>query len=320
MSSNQPQNLPASVKQRLLNLSRQSRVEFNVVLTRYALERFLYRLSVSRHRPQFVLKGALLFSVWSQELHRMTRDADFLSLRGPSLERLASEFRTICDAQVEPDAIHFLSDSVKAEEIRRQNVLGGIRITLTGMLGKAIIPLQIDVGFGDACVPPARMITYPVLLDFPAPRLRACAKETMIAEKFHAMVNLGMRNSRIKDYFDLLYLSRRFSFDGTSLAKALAAAFGRQKTPLPRQTPKGLSKEFSLDPGKKTQWKHFLIQARAVSLESDFGEVVESVRRFVMPAAKAAAGAELFSKEWPPGGPWRPREKSRAGISLRKQA
>jgi hypothetical protein len=179
MSPDQLTDLPASVKQRLLDLSRQTQVEFNVLLTKYALERFLYRLSVSRYRPQFILKGALLFGVWSREVQRTTRDADVLSLRPPSLERLTSDFREICEAQVEPDGINFLPDSIRAEEIRRQNIFGGIRITLTGMLGKAVIPLQIDVGFGDVCVPPARMISYPVLLDSPIPRLKACSRETI---------------------------------------------------------------------------------------------------------------------------------------------
>jgi len=277
------------------------------------LERFLYRLSVSRYRPQFILKGALLFGVWSQELQRPTRDADVLCLRAPSLERLMSDFREICEVPVKPDGIRFLPESVRAEEIRRQNIFGGIRITLTGMLGKAVIPLQIDVGFGDACVPPARTISYPVLLDSPVPRLKACARETMIAEKFHAAVSLGMRNSRMKDYFDILFLSKRFEFKGEELTAALTATFGRQKTPIPWRTPGGLSKDFAVDPLKKVQWNHFLVQANAAGLEKDFIKVVEAVRRFIMPSARAAARAKPFSQNWPPGGPWRSQEKDHDG-------
>ena len=306
-------NLPASVKQRLMNLSRKTQVEFNVLLTKYALERFLYRLSVSRSRLHFILKGALLFGVWSKELHRTTRDADVLSLQPPSLERLASDFRKICEVQAEPDGIRFLPESVQAREIRRQNIFGGIRITLKGVLGKATVPLQIDVGFGDACIPPAKMVRYPVLLDFPAPRLRAYARETMIAEKFHAAVDLGMRNSRMKDYFDIFYLSRKFGFRGEDLSQALIATFERQKTPIPWRTPRGLSTDFALDPTKGVQWNSFLIQTNAMTLEKNFAGVVESVRKFLMPAARAAARAESFDKLWPPGGPWRPREKDHDG-------
>ena len=306
MSVAHPANLPASVKQKLLNLARETQVEFNVLLTKFALERFLYRMSISRSRLHFVLKGAFLFGFWSKELHRTTRDAGFLNLQPPSLERLASDFREMCEAEAQPDGFRFLPESVQAREIRRQNTFGGIRITFIGMLGKAAVPLQIDVGFGDVCVPPAKIVRFPVLLEFPAPRLKAYARETMIAEKFHAAVELGMRNSRMKDYFDIYYLSQKFDFQGEELSQALAATFGRQKTSIPRQTPLGLSTEFSLDPMKRIQWTHFLIQTRAVNLEKDFAEVVESVRKFLMPAAGAAARRESFNKYWPPGGPWRP--------------
>ena len=313
MSVEQLTNLPASVKQRLLNLSRETRVEFNVLLTKYALERFLYRMSVSHSRPHFILKGALLFGVWSSELHRTTRDADVLSLQPPSLDRLASDFRKICEVQVKPDGIQFLPESVQAREIRRQNIFGGIRVNLIGMLGKASVPLQVDVGFGDPCIPPAKIVSFPVLLNFPAPRLRACSRETMIAEKFHAAVDLGMRNSRMKDYFDIFYLSQKFVFKGRYLSQALIATFERQRTPIPWRTPRGLSADFAMDPMKRAQWNSFLIQTNAITLEKNFAGIVESVRKFLMPAARAASRAESFDKLWPPGGPWRPREKDNGG-------
>jgi len=313
MNVDQLTNLPASVKQRLLNLSRQTQIEFNVLLTKYALERFLYRMSMSRSRSHFILKGALLFGAWTKELHRTTSDADLLNLQPPSLERLASVFQEICKIQVVPDGIHFLPESVQGQEIRRQNFFGGIRINLMGVLGKAKVPIQIDIGFGDACVPPARIISFPVLLDFPTPRLRACARETMIAEKFHAAVALGMGNSRMKDYFDIYYLSQKFDFKGENLSQALIATFDRQKTPIPERTPRGLSTDFAIEPMKRAQWNHFLIQKNVMSLEKDFSEVVESVRKFLMPAARAAAKGESFDKRWPSGGPWRPQEKNHDG-------
>jgi len=313
MSPDQLTNLPASVKQRLLNLSRLKNIEFNVLLTKYALERFLYRMGVSRYRPQFILKGALLFGVWSGELHRTTRDADVLSLRASSLEKLTEVFKKICETAVKPDGLEFLPESVHAEEIRRVNIFGGIRITLTGRLGKAVIPLQVDVGFGDACVPPPRIISYPVLLDSPAPRLRACARETMIAEKFQAMVNLGMRNSRMKDYFDIFFLSKKFAFDGKVLSAAIEATFGRPKTPIPWRIPSGLSDEFAVDPMKRTQWNSFLVQTDAMNLEKDFLEVVGAIGKFIMPPARAAARRKPFERKWSPGGPWRPKEKGHDG-------
>ncbi len=305
MSDARPMNLPASVKQRLLNLSRETQVEFNVLLTKYSLERFLYRMSVSRSRTHFILKGALLFGIWSRELHRTTRDADVLDLKPQSLKRLVLDFRKICEAEVEPDGICFLPESVHAQEIRRQNMFGGIRITLLGVMGKAKVPLQIDVGFGDACVPPAEFVNYPVLLDFPAPRLKAYTRETMIVEKFLAVVALGMRNSRMKDYFDIFFLSQKFSFKGKDLSEALIATFEKQKTPIPRRTPRGLSSDFALDPMKRVQWNSFLVQTNAKNIENDFVEVVESIRKFLIPAAAAAARSIPFEKHWSPGGPWK---------------
>jgi predicted nucleotidyltransferase component of viral defense system len=303
-----PTNLPASVKQRLLNLSKQKNVEFNILLTQYTLERLLYRISVSPHRDRFILKGALLFWVWIQELHRTTRDADFLDIEPSSMDRLSLDFREICDLKTEADGVQFLPESVRATEIRGHNAFKGIRVNLAGMLGKAKIPLQIDFGFGDACIPPPELIAFPVLLDFPAPRLNAYARETMIAEKFHAAVDLGMRNSRMKDYFDIFYLSQKFDFKGKDLSEALIATFERQRTPIPWRTPRGLSYNFAMDPIKKIQWNSFLIQTNAMFIDKNFAEVVESVCKFLMPAARKAARGERFDLFWPPGGPWRPED------------
>jgi hypothetical protein len=305
MSENRSKSLSASIKQRLLNLSRQSRIEFNTLLTEFALERFLYRMSVWRGRTHFVLKGALLFRIWSKELHRTTRDADVLVQPKTSLDRLTADFRNICKVKVEPDGIRFLSESVRAQEIRAQNVFGGVRITLKGIIGKARVPLQIDVGFGDVCVPPAKVVRFPALLDFPSPRLKAYARETMIAEKFLAIVVLGMRNSRMKDYFDIFFLSREFSFKGNDLVAALRATFERQRISIPGRVPLGLSAEFAADRDKRTQWRRFLIQTNAMDIENEFTKALEFIRKFLMPAAEAASKSTLFKKNWRPGGPWK---------------
>jgi len=313
MGVSHPANLPASVKQRLLNISKQKMIEFNVLLTKYALERLLYRISVSSYRKRFVLKGALLFWAWEEDLHRTTLDADFLDIESPSLEGLSSAFQTICETKAEPDGLCFLPESVRAEEIRGRAAFRGIRINLTGMLGKAKVPLQIDLGYGDALVPPAKFIRFPVLLNFPAPRLRACARETLIAEKFHAAVDLGMRNSRMKDYYDIYYLSQKYDFKGKDLSRAIIATFKRQKTRIPSSTPLGLSPEFCSNPAKKTQWKSFLAHANISLVEINIDEVVAIVREFIMPAAIAAENRKSFDNFWPAGGPWRPQEKAHDG-------
>jgi predicted nucleotidyltransferase component of viral defense system len=308
MSVAHPTNLPASVKKRLLNISKQKEIEFNVLLNKYALERLLYRLGVSHHRDRFVLKGALLFWAWEKDLHRTTWDADFLDLESPSLERLSSVFKKICEIKTKADGLYFLSESVQAEEIRGRAAFRGIRINLTGMLGKAKIPLQIDIGYGDALVPPAKFIRFPVLLSFPAPRIKACAPETLIAEKFHAAVDLGMRNSRMKDYFDIFHLSQKFDFKGKNLSRAIIATFERQKTQIPSKPPLGLSPEFSSNPAKKIQWKSFVAQANISLPDMSFDEVVTIVREFIMPAAGAAAKGKSFNNFWPARGLWKPQE------------
>jgi len=314
MSVAQPTNIPASVKQRLLNLSRESGVEFNIILTKYALERLLYRISVSRLRDRFVLKGAMLFWVWRQSMHRTTRDADFLDLESTSLERLNLEFREICALNIEDDGVRFLPESVRAAEIRGHDTFKGVRINLTGMLGKANIPLQVDIGFGDACVPAAEFVDFPVLLDHPVPRLKASARETMIAEKFHAIVGLGMRNSRMKDYFDIYYLSLEFNFKGKELSQAFIATFGRQTTELPRRAPVGLSLEFSSDSTKEIQWKSFLIQKNVSDFEPKFEQVVTAICKFLMPPSSASAKGMDFVKNWPAGGPWRKKGGSDGSL------
>jgi predicted nucleotidyltransferase component of viral defense system len=313
MSVSHPINLPASVKQRLLNISRQKSIEFNVLLTKYALERLLYRMSVSRYRNRFVLKGALLFWAWEEDFHRTTRDVDFLDLGSPSLQRLSSDFQRISAIKTKPDGLHFLPESVRAEEIRGRATFRGIRISLTGMLGKAKVPLQIDIGYGDVLVPSAKLIRFPVLLNFPAPRLRASARETLIAEKFHAAVDLGMRNSRMKDYFDIYYLSQKYDFRGKDLSRAIIATFQRQKTEIPSSVPLGLSPEFCSNPAKMIQWKSFYAHANIALAEMNFDEVVATVREFIMPAASAAAKGKSFNNFWPVGGPWQPQEKDHDG-------
>ena len=314
MSVAKPTNIPASVKQRLLNLSRQSDIEFNVILTKYVLERLLYRISISRLRERFILKGAILFSIWTQTMHRTTRDVDFLDLESTSLERLNFEFREICELKTEDDGVQFLPESVRATEIRGHDTFEGARINLTGMLGKANIPLQVDIGLGDSCVPAAEFVDFPVLLDYPVPRLKASAQETMIAEKFHAIVGLGMRNSRMKDYFDIYYLSREFNFIGKELCQAFKATFERQTTALPQQAPIGLSREFSLDSIKEIQWKSFLVQKNVSGFEKKFEQVVAAVREFLMPPSSASAKRLDFDESWSAGGPWRKKGGSDGSL------
>lgn len=248
----------ASVHDRLLAKTRASGGDFNLLLTRYALERFLYRISASRFQESFLLKGALLFSLWYDAPRRPTRDADLLGLEARDLEAMKAVFREICEIPCE-DGMHFLSESVQAIEIREDARYGGIRIELVGMLGKARCPVQVDVGFGDAVTPEPTIARFPAILDDnPAPFLKAYPRETVLGEKFEAIVSLGMANSRMKDYFDLFVLIQDGFPDHSIAGLAMRRTFERRGTPIPVTVPIGLSDEFANDFTKRAQWKAFL--------------------------------------------------------------
>jgi predicted nucleotidyltransferase component of viral defense system len=223
VSKDKARNLAASVRHRLTDLARKQGEDFQFVLTRYVIERLLYRLSRSQYRDAFVLKGAMLFRVWTEQVHRPTRDLDLLSRGEPSSETLTKTFRDICGLAVEDDGLIFDPAMVTAERIKEDQEYEGIRIACQARLGQARIALQIDVAFGDTVVPGPANVTYPAMLDFASPVLRAYPQETVVAEKFQAMVMLGIANSRMKDFFDLWTLANALEFDGASLSRAIRA-------------------------------------------------------------------------------------------------
>jgi predicted nucleotidyltransferase component of viral defense system len=287
-----------------LNLARAQQEDFGLVLTRYALERLLYRLSRSAHGSLFVLKGALLFQVWGGPAHRPTRDLDLLCQGESTISRFESIFRDICRQNVEGDGLEFRAETVQGERIREDEEYQGVWLHCEARLAGARIPLQIDLGFGDAITPAAVPITYPVLLDFPAPALRAYPRETVIAEKFQAMVMLGKTNSRMKDFYDLWVLARRFAFEGTALGPAIQATFQRRRTDLPSQLPVALSPAFLEDEGKQTQWRAFLRKSKLDVAEADLERIAAVLRDFLMPPTAALIAGRPFALVWPVGGPW----------------
>ncbi|MEN9581809.1 MAG: hypothetical protein RJA70_4818 [Pseudomonadota bacterium] len=224
------QNVPASVKARLLVLAREQGEEFNSLLTRYVLERFLHRLASSSHTASFTLKGALLFTVWSQQPHRATRDIDLLGYGSPDLDRLTGVFCDICVINVEDDGLRFDVSTVQAAPIRDDAVYDGVRITFLAFLGSARVPVQVDVGFGDATEPAPVPVALPTLLDHPAPKLLGYRREVAIAEKLHAMVDRGFSNSRMKDYFDIWFLAQRFAIEGEDIAQAIRSTKKRLRS------------------------------------------------------------------------------------------
>jgi predicted nucleotidyltransferase component of viral defense system len=251
-----PRNIGASVRQRLLNIAHARGEPMELLLTRYTLERLLHRLSLSAHRDRFVLKGAMLLATWFDEPHRATRDVDLLGFGDPAEDALLATFREIMAIDVD-DGVSFDLKGLRIEAIREELEYGGSRLRTTATLAGARVPVAVDIGFGDAVEPGVEDIDLPVLLDMPSPHLRAYPPETVIAEKLHAMVVLGMANSRMKDYYDVWMLTSAFEPDRERLRRAIAATFARRGTAIPSLTPDGLSNQFADDPGKLRQWAAF---------------------------------------------------------------
>ena len=255
-------NLSASIRARLKQRADAAKQDFNLTLTHYGLERLLYRLSISPHASNFLLKGALLFSIWYDLPHRPTRDADLLGFGPDDVESAVATFREICQIQVD-DGITFDPASVKGAVIRKEAGYGGVRVDLQAKLDGAHIALQVDIGFGDAVTPAPEAISYPVLLnDLPTPQLRAYPKYTVVAEKFHAICLLGMTNTRMKDYFDLWVLLGENTLNQAELRRAIEATFNRRKMAMPTSLPAGLSDAFVADAIKQIQWNAFLKKNR----------------------------------------------------------
>ena len=281
-------NIGASVRQRLLNLRETTGEDFIALLTQFAIERFLYRLSCSPAADRFVLKNAMLFRVWSGSLYRPTKDVDLLAFGEPTPAAVAAIIRQILTTAVEDDGIAFNPDSIRTEEIRENEDYGGVRITFTATLDKALIPLQVDIGFGDVITPAAEDRVYPVLMDMAAPRLRMYPVETVVAEKLQAAVKLGMINSRMKDFYDLLVIFRHYPYDDQLLTRAVAHTFACRGTPLPREVPPGLSDEFGSDPTAKRLWRGFLTRMELVNEPDDFTAVIRTIRERLWPIIMAA--------------------------------
>ncbi|MES2296683.1 MAG: nucleotidyl transferase AbiEii/AbiGii toxin family protein [Pseudomonadota bacterium] len=279
-------DLPASVRARLLTLAKAQGVDFNQILIRFALERFLYRLSVSKHADRFVLKGALLFTLWYDMPHRATRDADLLGFGPSDLESIGETFRDIANVEID-DGIVFDAASVTVDEIRKEAGYAGARVLITAEIAKARCKTQIDIGFGDAVTPGPVDSTYPVLIgDFPAPQLRTYPVYTVVAEKLHAIAILGMTNTRLKDYLDLWVLLEREVLAPDLLAVAIAATFVRRGTAVPGTLPIGLTDEFARDSSRLDLWQGFLKKNALNPVALD--DVIVKLRLVLEPAMELA--------------------------------
>lgn len=278
-----PVNLAASVKDRLLNLARREGRVFDVVLVRYALERLLFRLSISEHRDQFILKGGMLVTIWLSDDKRETRDADFLGYGDASEESILATFTEIL-AIPSDDGLIFDTGNMVATTIRDEMEYGGIRLRVPAYLERSRIPMVIDIGFGDALAAPADQMSYPTLLDMAPPKIQFYPPATVVAEKFQAMVALGVANGRMKDYYDLWALPQSVPVSGGELDAAIAATFDRRRTDIPSERPPGLSRALLDDETKQRQWRAYAasIELEGVALD----EVVDAIWSLVGPSCQ----------------------------------
>lgn len=292
------------MRARLLKIARENGEDFQLVLIRFALERMLFRLSKSQYAKDFVLKGAILFQIWSGDSHRPTRDVDLLGYGDPSVDRFTSIFQSLAELDVADDGIRFDASSIQVQTIKEEEEYEGIRVKLNAFIESARIPVQVDVGFGDAITPEPSTIEYPAILEFEAPVISVYPRETVVAEKFQAMVMLGISNSRMKDFYDIWKLAKDFEFKGEILSKAIAATFTRRATEVPKSPPLALTSEFLGDSQKATQWKAFCKKTVLDVNEFELPDVIDELNRFLMPVATAIANRTGFNKDWPKGGPW----------------
>lgn len=296
-----PRNIPASVRQRLLNRAKSDRRPFNELLQYYAMERFLYRLSQSAHADRFILKGALMLRVWRSPELRPTMDIDMLGKTSNEEADIVAQIRDILTVDVEADGLAFDPDSIQAERITEDADYEGIRIRFLGALGSARINMQIDIGFGDVVYPKPEESDLPTMLNSPAPRLLCYSRESSIAEKLEAMVKLGVLNSRMKDFYDIWLLSRQFDFDGTKLSEAIRLTFERRGTTLPAKI-EAFTQPFI--EAKQTQWATFWKRLQQDHVPTSFREIMASVDRFLSPIVVALSSGKPSPINWTAPGPW----------------
>jgi predicted nucleotidyltransferase component of viral defense system len=303
MIRKKPQDISISVHERLLNKARESSRPFNVLFQYFSMERFLYRLSKTSHARKFVLKGALMFTVWNIQANRTTKDIDLLGWFESDVETMNAIMRETCNQNVEPDGMSFDANSISCNSIIEDAIYEGIRAHVRGNLGKNRVVLQLDVGFGDVVYPSTSDVLYPTILAFPAPGLKGYSRESMIAEKFQAMVKLGELNSRMKDFYDIWILLKQFDFDGPVLAEAITKTFEIRKTKMP-PLPTAFKKSFSEDQRRETQWRAFWRKVVLDRTPSSFSEIMAEIRSFLAPVLTAIVAQKSFHKKWQAPGPW----------------
>jgi hypothetical protein len=297
-------NVAASVRQRLLNKARAEGRPFGELLQYFVLERFLYRLGRSPYAPRFILKGALIFGAWQGAFSRPTRDVDLLGRLDHTVEHITGVIKAICQETVpDDDGLRFDAASVVGERIIEAANYEGVRVRLVAYLETARVPVRVDVAFGDPLVPGPYPVRLPTILDFAPPELQGYSRESVIAEKFQAMVYLGLINSRMKDFYDIWLLAGRFEFDGPILAQAIRETFRWRQTVIPAR-PVAFSEAFIHDHEKQAQWGAFIRRHQLDLAPPTLMEAIQVIAALLQPVIQTLVDEQLFNGRWQPGGPW----------------
>ncbi len=303
-------NLPASVAARLLKRARQTGDDYQTILTSFCFERFLHRLGESAAKDRFILKGAMLLRLWSDQPYRATRNLDLLRQGDGSFDAIRTDIEAICSVEVAPDAVVFDPAALRIEAVRAEDEYAGTRVALPARCGTARLTPQIDMGLGDSVWPPPRPCAYPALLEFPPPTVLAYPPEAVIAEKLEAIVVLGDRNSRIKDFFDLHHLASRFEFDRETLAEAVRRTFARRRTPVPIEEPLGLTPAYWVNASRAPQVRAFGRRAGLTVGPDPGDDMLAALRPFLLPILGDLRRAVATPGTWPPGGPWQAQQEA----------
>ena len=280
-------NIAQSIRNQLTRVSVARDERLELVLIRFAFERFLFRLSKSEYSDKFILKGAFLFTFKTGQYYRPTRDMDFLSLHSNRPDDIIKAFKTICSVEVEDDGLVFETNDIDVSEIREGTSYHGLRVKFKAYLQKSRISLQFDLGFGDAVFPDIEDVEYPSLLDLPKPKIKAYPLESLISEKVEAMVDLGIQNSRMKDFYDIYSMLKTFNIDRASLQKAIEVTFTRRKTVIPKEIPIALSDEFAYDKEKNKQWQQFIAKNSLSNAPENLKDVIDELRSNLLPLFNA---------------------------------
>lgn len=298
-------NLQASIRARLQSKAKETNRSFSEILQYYGMERFLYRFSRSKYADKFILKGALMFTVWQIPERRTTLDIDFLAYYDNQIASIEKVVKDVCEITVEPDGLIFDSETVKGQTIKEDADYEGVRVKFIGFLERSRIPMQIDVGFGDVIYPKPNVIDYPVILDFPKPHLKGYPAESIVSEKFESMVKLALLNSRMKDFYDIWLMMRQFNFNGAQLAEALRKTFEHRKTSFPQDRPLFAEEIYDEKSDRQTLWKAFLKKGDIKHTPEKLSAIAREIEEFLIRPLDAIKKDRKFNKIWKASGPWK---------------